>query len=213
MRCPAKQPSRPSLLQSLLVGVLVFSAAPLPLTAQSSDTPIKVRGGAMTFFSQGTWSSKSKTSKSFCTTLDPKDVTVVKVERFFDNEDRKDGALTLASPTWRIELRGHEEREGAHLTPSQNGIVMQASPLDCSDKQTGMASVRISPLGSGGFYPSDLPHVGRYHGDRRFASTCTKDRDRCERIAQIKVFDTDPTKPKHTFRCPDGECTLLIGNE
>ncbi len=225
-------------LAVLRVAALVFSAAivlslALPAFAQG-DTPIKVRGGATTFFSEQPWlpfkgrgdAQKQaqqevlrKKKPTYCSAIKPGDLGFLELENFFPVtiQDFRRRPVTeisvpLTTQTWRIEIFGHHERETADaLQLSKDGIALQASPRGCGD-QPDSPSVRISPLGNASFYPGpDLIPAGRYSSNKRFLSKCSSlGRDRCERIAEIHVFDESPTKPR-IYKCPDGECTIYIG--
>lgn len=200
---------------------LLFAFCRLASAQHTTDSPIKVHGGSMTFFSQANWEETATGSNVFCTAIHASDLRQLHLQGFFENKDREFrrqgvlvGGVPLTSPTWRVELRGHaaEEARTGVFTVSQEGIVLQASPKDCHDSPRGGPSIRISPLNGSRFYPDDLLAGGLYRSNKRFFSTCSRElADRCERMAEIQVFDRDPRTPVRTFTCPDGTCAVYVG--
>lgn len=189
--------------------------------AQGGDTVIRVGGGATTFFSENNWNPDRNTSTpTFCAAVSPRDLTWLQLEGFYPETIQdfrrrnipKKVRIPLSGTTWMIKIFGHDETESAILKPSTDGIALKASPVDCSGKNTS-GSVRLIPFGRATFYgPPDLVPAGRYASNKRFASSCrSENRDRCERIAHVQVFDKDPKRPVSQFRCPDGECSIYVG--
>ena len=164
----------------------------------SADTPIKVGGGAMTFFSQ-----------TDCTSY---------LERLFDHGRQQTDSPVDGMAAWRIELRGHSEAEAPVTpgqpvvsTPSDDGVTLQASASSCNG--VSGPSISITPIGNGTFYTStELAPSGKFQHNRRFAvPRCQVDRDRCERMAEARFYDGNGTLTA-TYKCPDGECRVFVGN-
>ena len=181
----------------------------------SADTPIKVGGGAMTFFSQTDW---TPVNNGFCTPLSSSNASTSYLERLFDHGRQQTDSPVDGMAAWRIELRGHSEAEAPVTpgqpvvsTPSDDGVTLQASASSCNG--VSGQSISITPIGNGTFYTStELAPSGKFQHNRRFAvPRCQVDRDRCERMAEARFYDGNGTLTA-TYKCPDGECRVFVGN-
>jgi hypothetical protein len=169
--------------------------------AQHTETPIKVGGGAMTFYLDkldGDWSPGLAQGKSnfYCAAFsaisatDP-DVSSVTIKDF----DHKD-SQTLVAPgatSWSITLT----TKGTHT------VTMEGSMDECGPK-TGFG-VKIT-VHNAEFYQAELP-ANRHN--RRFKDTgCvgTKDQDECERLDTV-VLASDGV----SHLCDDLDCRVLVG--
>ena len=212
-----------------VLGMTMCLVLPMPfLFAQSTpESPVKVHGGAGTFFTQDrrAWVPLPGQKQTFCSAISAAEINQLHVSGFYNmtSEFTRQGARTgqvVVNPfNWRIEFLGHDPQALREFRVQPQGILLQASRLDCNDKRTGTPSVRISPLAGATFYSTDLLPTQKYPGNKRFRSTqaaCTGEAtDLCERVAQVKVFpsaDSNDTKPATlTLNCPDGACTVYIG--
>ena len=195
---------------ALLFCCLVSSAA-------AQDPIVRVHGGSMTFFATPLWNpERTPAGSGYCATVSRADLAQLRFDGFYP--DTTSFARQPARPTpvmnsgeWRLEFRGHQEEEVTAFRAAQDGIAMQASFRGCDGKPG--ASLHLSPLGRAGFYPSDLVPAGIYKSNKRFASQCKVDRDRCERMAHVQLFDHGSSTPSLKLACPDGACAVFVGKK
>lgn len=163
-----------------------------------ADTPIKVRGGAMTFYTNNAWtpplpSSGSTPNTSYCS---PADISVVTIKDS-SNDGTFNAPATLPA-SWELELKA-----------KKNNVKISAQPAPCPGG-TSAASVTVSVQTASstvGFYLTDL---AAKEDSRRFLDTTCGDQDACERLRSGTLKD-----PKGnvitTFDCKDFDCTVRIG--
>jgi hypothetical protein len=167
-----------------------------------NNSPIKVRGGAMTFYTKkgNKW---FKSGNGWCASVDTSQIS------FNGFDDVPDGPLqqTLTGD-WTIAILGGN--------PS-NGILMQ-SGSNCNG--SGLPSVTITPTGHGDFYTSDLNLGTGGKSNKRYrdispscgTATTTNDEDACERMTSITITDSAKPQPyKKIGTCSDLDCSVFIG--
>ena len=191
----------------------------------TTNSPLMVRGESpMTAFATDSNKWQPGTiANSFCTVVN--DATYI---------DLNGATITPpASVPWVIDLYGHlpKDNGGKHRgDPSTNGIELQGASTPCNGD--GTSSVTIVYFGNSNFYPEDLHSTAKNTGNKRFwdmSTDCqgepnkdgTGDRDLCERMAAVYVFQhaAPPAKPpmplpagtKPDLSCVDGDCYLGVG--
>ncbi len=183
--------------------------------ATTVKSPLLVRGGAMTFYTSDQWNGP--TTGPYCTSVD---ISEVAIEGFTSDQTGskaiQDGVLLNLPISWTIQIFGHDDTDPKGGKPGSNGIQLQGNPAKDCNAQAG-SSVKMTVLGDASkaiFYDNPLPPRGKYTDNKRFHDTsCKKDTDYCERIAQVKIFITDSslTTPDITLYCKDGECSIRVG--
>jgi hypothetical protein len=182
------------------------------------SSPLKVRGGAMTFRSENLWTTDSSATPAPCTQLTPtsiqlKNVTAVPVTSPPTVEQIQ---LSLAG-SWQIDLFGRKP-DG---TEGPNGIRIVAE-TNCGGK-SGVSLTGES--GPGQFYPfkdGQSDEDGVTFIKRYMDPTCSQspqpsgDKDICEHISKIYINTSPTTTPKsnpaHVYHCLNGECVIGIGS-
>jgi hypothetical protein len=186
----------------------------------TNDTPIKVRGGSMTFFRKGTaWTQKA--GPSICAEVD--NLSQVRTEGF-DDQKLPDGIIpgttSAKNPVplplnWTLKIYGGEPSH-------KHGVELVSKHNNCSGSDSTKNSVTITPFGDAkvtSFYDSDMnkePHSKKSYYIRFFDPNCatkTLDQDMCERVTSIQIFDNgvSPSAPSGFIDCPDLDCTVRIG--
>jgi hypothetical protein len=206
-------------LLSLLLPCVRSFLAPKGAT-KSKSTPIVVRGGSMTAFTNtgNGWVEQSGAATTYCFQVDTSSIELD------DNED--DSILFSQSslqPSWTIKVWGHDP-DHTSSKPSKNGLLFTAlkQKTDCKGNPAPENTyVVVSTLGSGSFYPTrqQLPNSPSRTGNIRFLDSASvgckcvdndNDQDFCERMAQVDI-QLDSTSKPLTRTCADGDCTLHIG--
>jgi hypothetical protein len=193
-----------SVLSLLLLGAAALLVAQRKNWSQwwftGTDTPILVRGGAMTAFTVGKGAPKgwgTASGSTYCINVDTSYIQ-------FDIEaDRTSKSWPNLTPPWEVDIYG---QSGA------NGLKFEGKASDCTGSTgLGKTSVRLSPMNGGGFYQTPpLADAPPRKGNVRFRDTsCGPDEDACERMGKvvIKLSTGLPTVPP----CLDGDCTVRIG--
>ena len=190
-----------------------------------TNSPVKIRGGAMTFrFASGAVIDKDANG-NFCSVID-KSTSI----SLFEHPDEK-GTTAKAdyqyslSPGVQIDLFGYT-RGGK--SDSNNGIQVLITNT-CKTNQLG-ASLIPEPNSSSLFYPfednaSDDPTDKSTR--RRFEDTAcvgqqppdqNGDEDTCEHLAKVYIHSSPSANPKSNlvgntpWSCERGECLVLVGN-
>jgi hypothetical protein len=197
-----------------LLGVLRRpNALPSPPTV---STPIVIRGGSMTAFTEqvgapGGWMPKTPPNLlSYCADVS----TSTANTNFFVELRDNDTAWTVLghwdNPT-SLDIHEHDLSNTSVWQASKtSGFRLTLQQTAC-DTITAKKSVWISTLG-GIFYPFRLPGRSSHTESLRFqdtSSTCRTDEDACERMADIVVTMNGTVQPAVT--CLDGDCTVVIG--
>ena len=178
------------------------------VTQPPPQSPLKVRGGSMTFYTKDSWqpSSHDPANQPYCTFIDTSYVDVV----FFTGNNFGDFPLYNLSPNWTITIYGRE-KNGSDL--SSRGVKVTAG-MGCFNHDTGRSSVTIEHVGNSEFYDHDLPPDTIYQDNRRFHDKgclgTDTDLEACERIKKVEIrIPTRPHSP-YTFIC-NGECGVDVG--
>ncbi|HEX4321166.1 MAG TPA: hypothetical protein VHZ52_09700 [Acidobacteriaceae bacterium] len=182
-----------------------------PMSGGSTNTPIKVRGGAMTFRypgdSQGNTQWHSYGTSGWCIPLDTTGGKVkLKIITDPDSDPDSDTSSVETVYTltgdWVVDLHGRlpdftsDPSEGIEITPTAT----------CNSNQNGIALTSIDKTQTG-FYPSDLPSDGQTYNKRYQRLTCS-DEDKCEHMGSVNV--TTGGKVKKPVDCENGECIVKI---
>jgi len=154
----------------------------------SKSSPVKVRGGAMTFITKNSWSPVNGHRHTYCTKTQS---SGVEAEGF---GVLADGSIPNLPQKWTLQVVGGS---------GSNGIQMQSDTKDCGGN-AGF-SVTISPIQSGDFYPNDLTLPSRKQ-NKRFLDKSCGDEDACERMTSLKIVSSGIT-----YSCLDLDCSLYIG--
>ena len=184
-------------LRSLLLG---SSGA-----TNTRSTPIVVRGGAMTAFSEHSkWTKVSPST--YC-------LDIKKIGDFYVNfDDMADGSSGSWTAPKAVEIHGHVPTDPNATQASKSGLRLVLQTTNCAGA-SGHESVQISAVG-GGFYPLAMPQHGSHGGNLRFqidsSAGCAQDQDICERMAELVVTDSSGTVLS-PIPCPDGDCSISIG--
>ena len=168
------------------LGILAFSIAgcsrrePVRKSVIGSDTPIKVGGGATTFYSLQRWSPAG--SNSFCTNVSG--ITSVELDGF-DGGSQQSFPLD-ATTAWTVAVQARKEL-----------VTLQTQQASCP------GGILVTFPARDSFYPSPLPQG---HPNIRLLSKCSDaDEDACERTHSV-TLSTDSIKHK----CDDLDCWLVF---
>jgi hypothetical protein len=173
---------------------------PVHIVGVDTSAPVKVRGGAMTFYTtdKGVWQKQTK--DIYCTNVPSLNLAT-------DGFDRK-AILDGAAATWaKITISAGDV--GANKI---DAITIVPSTKDCKNGNTG-PSVTITRIGGDRFYNDDKT-IQKAHLRFSYAAPNCKaaDEDICERISQIDVVDS-VQGDLSTFNCPDYDCAITIGKQ
>jgi hypothetical protein len=159
------------------------------------DTPILVRGGAMTAFTiapSAGWGQAPYCLNTPVTTI------------AFTNE-----AATTPTPAWNKlnstwTLMIHSQHHGS-------GLQFVAQAKDCSG-DTSKTSVLLTAVNGAFYLPPALPPFELHTDSLRFSDTapgCQRrtDREYCERMGEVDLTGSGT----QTAQCVDGDCWITIG--
>ncbi len=141
-----------------LIGLVAVAAVLINCieSQPSTSSPIKVRGGSMTFRNVQKWNSAA--SNTYCT--DNPDISYIEFKKVSADNSNPDGKTTFPglSSNWSIQFLGHDPRSHYGKDPSKNGILVTAqfkSNKDCSGTNvTSESIIKLTPIGPyGDFYP------------------------------------------------------------
>lgn len=189
------------------------SATPAPPPPRR--TPILMRGGSMTAFTQGSnikWIEITPDQK-YCVVL-PKPNQIE-----LDFADQADPSSSLpwplgsASTSWQVNIYGHDPSHyDTGDADRRFGIKFDwpANSAKCNPNPQQIA-ILITAMG-GGFYKKTLPaDPNRYYDNKRFSVSplyCIgTDEDFCERMALVEVA-IDGNLQSSQGKCLDGDCSL-----
>jgi hypothetical protein len=191
----------------------------------SKSTPIVVRGGSMTAYTErqsapGGWLPKPvppNYSGPYCVNIRAPGTSYY-VE-LLDNDDNSTVLSSWQNPTMTypmiVDIYGHDPLDPTLSIPSKtNGLEFTLQPKDC-DGNDGKMSVKISTNG-GGFYKWRLPGRKHHLDNLRFqvpSSANCADQDSCERMAAVVVTINGVQQNPNPGLCLDGDCTVVIGTE
>ncbi len=180
-------------------------------TFDSASTPVKGCCGSMSFHSTGDWKPvTSSKGAGYCTNIPKASKYVV-----FVGESSK--PLSDLTGPWTVTVHSYIPKKGYH--PGEEGVQLTANPEVGCNKEVNSMALTITPLhprkpisGSAGFYDEGGPTSSGYANSVRFRDDaqyadydCSKDRDKCERIASVHVG-------KESQPCKDANCTIYIMN-
>jgi hypothetical protein len=179
---------------------------------KGGDSPILVRGGAMTAFTVGKgapphgWGNPS--GSAYCIDVDTSYIE-------FDNVAT---GLVMPvpnlTPEWVILIYGHSVLDyTSAATHSSNGFEFDAKSIDCQGHASpGKVFLHLSSMPPGAFYPPPpMASVPPRTDNLRFRDkSCGVDEDFCERIAEVDVI-SDKGKMLLHEKCIDGDCSVVIG--
>ena len=178
---------------------------PSPAPPQS---PLKVRGGSMTFFSKGSWqpSIREPKNRPYCTFVD----TTYLDFYLFTGTHFNDFPLRNLSPNWTVEIYGREKNG---TTLSSRGVTLKAGK-GCFGQSPDTTSVTITPMARSEFNSVVLQGDTFYTDNRRFhdlnCSGSDTDLDACERIKKVVVTIPAHRNSLYTFLCGH-DCEIDVG--
>jgi len=196
------------------VGLLTYLA--IKLAPATSGSPIKVNGGAMTF-----WTKKGVTfdtaSNGYCVPLGTSGTVQMKLFQPDNYTSTPDQHVTLSS-TAQIDLFGFK---GTGFAPSNNGVRVLISG-SCGSSNGPSALVQPEDGGNSGFYQNmkNAAAPSNRHFVRFQDLSCpsppspSADEDSCEHLDRIYVSSTPTSSPPTGApwgKCDDGQCRLEIG--
>jgi hypothetical protein len=225
-------------LAMLIAGKLDIAKLAGTHSSGNPSSPIKVRGGSMTFRSKNSlWIAQnvptpsSGSASGYCASVD--DISFIELDDVVGVPPASPPygvptTFTNISKDWTLSLNG-KENNGA------DGIEMWARTSFTCQGQTGNgpAMLLIPLTGTSGFYANSIDDVGKDHSER-FADNyvdnsvsppktpClgpnnnnTGDEDACERIKtlQLTLSSSDATPRVYNYTCPNGECSVYIGQQ
>ncbi len=178
----------------------------LKVLSSTPQSPLKVRGGAITFYTKDKWypSSHASASQPYCTFVETTYLDFLE----FKGINFADFPSTHLAPDWTITIYGYD----ANGNVSSRGIEVKAG-MGCNNghDHPEKTSVTISPVLSE-FYTSDLPPGTVYKDNRRFRHTgCSGSAvDACERISRVDARVPGSPHVNYRFSC-DGDCSINVG--
>ena len=206
----------PIIVIVLMLHLLQSQNALLPRPPVS--TPIVIRGGSMTAFTERSsapngWKPKPPPyPATYC-------VDIIAPGAGFYAELHDNDANSTLLDSWTnptgVYIHDHDISDPTLSTPSKtNGFAFILRQTDCGGGSANK-SVTIS-TNVGSFYKLRLPAgPGNHHIDNlRFLDSspaCATDEDACERMAEVVVALNGVTQPP--VSCLDGDCTVIIGTK
>jgi hypothetical protein len=205
-------------LVTALAALAVAKLVQIILSSGPSDSPVKVRGGAMTFSTKPDGSPFSKVGSGYCVSLGG---TAVSLKLIQPNGDKTTFPLTS---TAQIDLLG---RKGDGDSESNNGtrILITSS---CNGVN-GLSALIQPETKASGFYPNrdDAVDEDGAHIERFMDSSCRpetspspgmpgQDADSCERLKNIYIHGAPADDPRGgtpspvQSNCHNGECVLRL---
>jgi hypothetical protein len=177
------------------------------------DTPIKVRGGALAFYSDDKWIEQgSGPSTTYCANV--KSASVAVDSNTFDGlQNDNDGWVDRIKVPWTIKLSGRGRAMGANVNDYVNMAGAAGSCTDSSDATK--FHVTLSVVG-GSFYDLKADRVFTKKHLRRFkdmnCDLLKDDEDLCERIDEVNItYPNQGSADSQPFKCPDMDCSIFIG--
>ena len=187
----------------------------------TTNPPIKVRGGAMTFRAPKKWMPIVFNSlASFCS--DKADISAI---AFADVQIQNSASLTTPleiaqlQKGWTMKLLGRDSHNPG------SGVLVTAQQQSCTGTQ-GISSLVLSPQNDGNslFYTTDGPDDDGTKSVRFENKTCggpgggaSGDEDVCEHISTITLTLDKADAPgssttSYVYQCTNGDCTIGIGS-
>jgi hypothetical protein len=195
-----------------------------------ANSPIKVRGGAMTFRSTTQWQPVSGQVAYY---LDNANVSYISFTGVDPVGSAPPGPL-YPPGCWTMTLVGRNPNPSVVIS---NGITITALTSSCNHPTT-YHSLTLTGFGNGSFYPEkykpdddgtyserymdttpDVPTTGTTaavpgcQGPSGLGPTLTGDEDFCERLSKITLIlytGATPGTPS-TYKCKNGDCEIDIG--
>ena len=205
--------------------------------AGPGDSPVVVRGGAMTIRTKDTTDGWVLSGAVYCTYIP----TTTGLHLYPSGVDPITSMLPAipVPPTpplqltgsWKVEVQGRKHLKGLSITPSGNGIRLRPpnSASECAPAPSGYVAIVLEKLsGNSDYYPVDSgvneepsskEVAKRFQDITPSSDTSTNcygpnanagsggDEDACERASKITVYTTGGP---YYGRCTDGECILGI---
>ena len=183
-----------------------------------TNSPIKIRGGAMTFRINAHYDWKTNNNEpcvdlsTFPTTID--------LDGFEPIAGAPANPPPLPSKDWQVDFFGHSRDKSAR---SPNGIRIAITSKKC-DGSAGASAAFTPENANSMFYEFDKDSLYDEDGQTRIKrfedKSCTSkpdsagDEDNCEHIHSIyinKSIKPNPTvSPDYVYRCTNGECKAEI---
>jgi hypothetical protein len=169
--------------------------------AKGSDSPILVRGGAMTAFTvsptaPGGWTTGK--SGQHCVDLITTTNDTFSVVLTNEAEHKQDGTYGL-SAGGEVDFKG---KDGV-------GFSLMLYQRNCLQTNSTNFSVEATPIKGALFYKAPLNTPGTHTGNLRFYNPggCVgSDEELCERMAEVDVSGAK----QPTLSCGDGDCSAVI---
>jgi hypothetical protein len=208
-------------------------------SGSGTNTPLKVRGGAMTFRSGGKFGSDSAYPNGYCVKLNFSyfelgDVDDVLRSKHVPAVSYPNAAYPTVSTSWQIDLYDRDPT-GTSETPRDSGIRIIATS-NCVIGPAGtppVAGVTITPESEySKFYDNNsdknLPDDDKTTYKKRFLDmycqadhtmpSANGDEDSCEHISSIYINNSPKNKkadvqanPIGSYVCTNGECVIGVG--
>lgn len=199
-----------------LLGVLVgVTGCRLDKGRLKVDSPIKVRGGAMTFRSKNvTWQQGTVSgATSPCYFLDGVGISSISTDASYASGGTAPSLNNLTAG-WSMTLNGRNPSNPKQASP--NGITIKTQDASCNGSVHTMILLPLSPTNAAAFYPGELQTEDGYM--ERFvdnSSSCqgpsgsrSGDEDLCERMSTISLVLAGSST--YNYLCRNGECEIDI---
>jgi hypothetical protein len=219
------------LLFAILGGVVgvVFGTNGGKGVSTPPDSPIVVRGGAMTIRTKDQTYGWQTAGSSFCTNADTSMFWISDDATLYNGSPKLPTNPLVLTSGWRVTIVGRLPSSSGSSQASTNGITLSAASAPCTSS-TGSTWVTLStiPSTNSSFYPTDPvenEEKPRIRTAKRFMDT-TKgsggapspcagpntnpngDEDVCERASIVTLTNSSHT---YTYWCTNGECMVGIG--
>ncbi len=197
------------------------------LNKSSTNPPLKIRGGAMTFRSNVQFGKDGSYS---CVQLTPSSIKLIDVGSLKSGKAIPDVNIPSIEVPWQMDLYG---RDGSGKNESSNGIRIRTTQTcvvtTASATSSSAAGVSFIPESADStFYPNNdgasldednVTRRKRYQDESCTATSLNSDEDSCEHIYSIYINTafkntTADVKadPAYFLRCKNGECVIKIGD-
>ena len=202
-----------SAIVAFLLGGIALALFQYLKQSPETSSPIKVRGGAMTFRA---YSYYSDNNGNDCVLL----TTSTGSLNFIDDP------LAVVPNVTTVSLQGVDHidffgRQPNGKDKSANGVSLKFTPTCKGPNGNQIGASLIALSGNSDFYPFRNGHVPDDDGTyiKRFwdkkgnsgKPSNSQDGDTCEHLSEATIYYTDPTKkPTPLPHCTNGECAIEI---
>jgi hypothetical protein len=226
----------------VLIGLVALTAYTVyvvkSLTTTTPGSPIVVRGGAMTVFTNaGIWvpQSQNKKDTSFCVNLskNPSSISITYENQLDPSGNPVTQTSSNLSVPWTLNILGHDpddlsdpknpnQHDGKKASTNGISFVSQSHACDNSASHPYsivMSSIRQNENAPVGFYMLKLPMGSAWTDSLRFwdgsgnsnpnSPKGVDDEEFRERMQSIAITPANGGTSS-TYQCPDGECVVSI---